>query len=178
MFLGDSVWRITCQRLTNDRIVRCIIAYQFCIDDCVSVIFVLCFDNFVLCFGNFMSCLDNIVLCLDNIVFCFDNFVLCLDNIVLCLDNFVLCLDNIVLCFDNFVLCFKNIVLCFKNCLLCLQIWATVVLTSFFYGVKKKLQYMLWCEIRKKFLMAIFQNTKIFFHFHVYYREAWNENVN
>ena len=113
MFLGDLVWRITCQRLTNDRIVRCIIAYQFCIDDCVSVIFVLCFDNFVLCFGNFMFCLDNIVLCLDNIVFCFDNFVLCL--------------DNIVLCFDNFVLCFKNIVLCFKTCLLCLQIWATVL---------------------------------------------------
>ena len=111
MFLGDLVWRITCQRLTNDRIVRCIIAYQFCIDDCVSAIFVLCFDNFVLCFGNFMLCLDNIVLCLDNIVLCFDNFVLCL--------------DNIVLCFDNFVLCFKNIVLCFKNCLLCLQIWAT-----------------------------------------------------
>ena len=26
--------------------------------------------------------------------------------------------------------------------------------------------------------MAIFQNTKIFFHFHVYYLEAWNENVN
>ena len=26
--------------------------------------------------------------------------------------------------------------------------------------------------------MAIFQNTKIFFHFHVYYREAWNGNVN
>ena len=126
MFLGDLVWRITCQRLTNDRIVRCIIAYQFCIDDCVSVIFVLCFDNFVLCFGNFMLCLDNIVLCLDNIVFCFDNFVLCLDDIVLCFDNFVLCLDNIVLCFDNFVLCFKNIVLCFKNCLLCLQIWTTV----------------------------------------------------
>ena len=125
MFLGDLVWRITCQRLTNDRIVRCIIAYQFCIDDCVSVIFVLCLDNFVLRFGNFMLCLDNIVLCLDNIVFCFDNFVLCLDNIVLRFDNFVLCLDNIVLCFDNFVLCFKNIVLCFKNCLLCLQIWAT-----------------------------------------------------
>ena len=52
------------------------------------------------------------------------------------------------------------------------------VLTSFFYGVKKKLQYMLWYEIRKKFLLAIFQNTKIFFHFHVYYREAWNGNVN
>ena len=26
--------------------------------------------------------------------------------------------------------------------------------------------------------MAIFQNTKIFFHFHVNYREAWNGNVN
>ena len=26
--------------------------------------------------------------------------------------------------------------------------------------------------------MAIFQNTKTFFHFHVYYREAWNGNVN
>ena len=39
------------------------------------------------------------------------------------------------------------------------------VLTSFFYGVKKKLQYMLWYEIRKKFSMAIFQNTKIFFTF-------------
>ena len=127
MFLGDLVQRITCQPLTNDRIVRCIIAYQFCIDDCVSVIFVLCFDNFVSCFGNFMLCLDNIVLCLDNIVFCFDHFVLCLDNIVLCFDNLVLCLDKIVLCFDNFVLCFKNIVLCFKNCLLCLQIWATVI---------------------------------------------------
>ena len=25
--------------------------------------------------------------------------------------------------------------------------------------------------------MAIFQNTKIFFHFQVYYREAWNRNV-
>jgi len=25
--------------------------------------------------------------------------------------------------------------------------------------------------------MVIFQNAKIFFHFHVYYREAWNGNV-
>ena len=136
MFLGDLVWRITWQPLTNDRIVRCIIAYQFCIDDCVSVIFVLCFDNFVLCFGNCM-------LCLDNIVFCFDNFVLCLDNIVLCFDNLVLCLDKIVLCFDNFVLCFKNIVLCFKTCLLCLQIWATVV------------YYKIWMFRHTKFVLCL-----------------------
>ena len=26
--------------------------------------------------------------------------------------------------------------------------------------------------------MEIFQNTKIFYHFHVYYREAWNGNAN
>ena len=65
MFLGDLVWRITCQRLTNDRIVRCIIAYQFCIDDCVSVIFVLCFDNFVLCFKNIVLCFKNCLLCLQ-----------------------------------------------------------------------------------------------------------------
>ena len=78
MFLGDLVWRITCQRLTNDRIVRCIIAYQFCIDDCVSVIFVLCF-------GIFMLCLDNIVLCFDNFVLCFKNIVLCFKTCLLCL---------------------------------------------------------------------------------------------
>ena len=33
------------------------------------------------------------------------------------------------------------------------------------------MQLTLGREIRKKFSMAIFQNTKIFFHFHVYYRE-------
>ena len=34
---------------------------------------------------------------------------------------------------------------------------------------KQKLQQTLGHEIRKNFSMAIFQNSKIFFHFHVYY---------
>ena len=79
--------RITCQRLSNDGFMLCMVT-----------------NPALRHRENFVFCSVNIVLCLDNIVLCFTNTVLCFDKPILCLE---VCSRNILLCFKNYLLCLQ-----------------------------------------------------------------------
>ena len=57
--------RITCQRLSNDGFMLCIVTNPALRDR----------ENFVLCFANIVSCFGRFALCFANTELCFDNTV-------------------------------------------------------------------------------------------------------
>ena len=86
----DCGRRITCQRLTDNRIIRCIITHQFCIGNCVSMI-LCCVSIILCCVSIILSCVSIILCCVSKILCCVSKTLCCVSETLFCVSRIVCC---------------------------------------------------------------------------------------